>query len=267
MLEDLAENQKEKFEIFWQEFGQVFKEGVGEDFSNRERILKLLRFASTHTHSDKQTVSLADYISRMQEGQNKIYYLTADNYRAALNSPHLEIFNKKNIEVLLLSDRVDEWMLSFLHEFEGKEWVSVARGGLDLGELSNEEEKNLQQKTAQNMEPFIQTMKKILEDRAKDVRITFRLTDSPSCLISDEGDMSNYLQRLLKQAGQHTPQSKPILEINPTHPLIKKIQTLAEPDAKEWAHILFDQALVAEGALPEDPASFIRRINLQLAAA
>ena len=267
MLEELAENQKEKFEIFWQEFGQIFKEGVGEDFANRERIIKLLRFASTHAHSDKQTVSLADYVSRMQEGQNKIYYLTADNYRAALNSPHLEIFNKKNIEVLLLSDRVDEWMLSFLHEFEGKEWVSVARGGLDLGELSNEEEKNIQEKTAESMEPFVQNMKKILEDRAKDVRITFRLTDSPSCLISDEGDMSNYLQRLLKQAGQNTPQSKPILEINPAHPLIKKIQTFAEQDIQEWAHILFDQALVAEGALPEDPASFIRRINLQLAAA
>jgi molecular chaperone HtpG len=267
MLEDLAENQQEKFETFWQEFGQVFKEGVGEDFANRERIIKLLRFASTHTHSDQQTVSLADYLSRMQDGQNKIYYLTADSYRAALNSPHLEIFNKKNIEVLLLSDRVDEWMLSFLHEFEGKEWVSVARGGLDLGELSNEEEKNAQEKTAQSMEPFVQNMKKILEDRAKDVRITFRLTDSPSCLISDEGDMSNYLQRLLKQAGQNTPPSKPILEINPSHPLIKKIQTLAEQDVAEWAHILFDQALVAEGALPEDPASFVRRINLQLVAA
>lgn len=264
MLEDLAENHKEKFEIFWQEFGQVFKEGLGEDFSNRDRIIKLLRFASTRTKNDKQTVSLADYVSRMKEGQSKIYYLTADNYRAALNSPHLEIFNKKDIEVLLLSDRVDEWMLSFLHEFEGKEWISVARGGLDLGELTNEEEKNIQEKTTQTMEPFIQSIKKILEDKTKDVRITFRLTDSPSCLVSDEGDMSNYLQRLLKQAGQHAPQSKPILEINPNHPLIKKIQSLPEQEINEWAHILFDQAIVAEGALPEDPARFIRQINAQL---
>lgn len=267
MLEDLAENQKEKYADFWSEFGQVLKEGIGEDFGNAQRIAKLLRFSSTHATDGKQSVSLADYVARMKEGQNKIYYVTADTYQAARNSPHLEVFRKKEVEVLLLSDRVDEWMLSFLRDFDGKELASIARGGLDLGELENAEEKAEQEKTNQAMQPLVDRIKNALTDRAKDVRITFRLTESPSCLISDVGDMSGYLQRMLKQAGQQAPEALPILEINTEHALIKKLQNV-EDDAsfKDWAEILFDQALIAEGGKPEDPAAFVRRINQRLAS-
>lgn len=268
LLEDLAENKPEIYENFWQEFGQVLKEGMGEDFANQARIAKLLRFASTENADATQNISLNTYIGRMKEGQDKIYYVTADTYQAARHSPHLEIFRKKGIEVLLLSDRVDEWMLSFLRDFEGKEFVSIARGGLDLGQLEGAEEKEAQEKTVQTLQPLIERMKKALEPCAKDVRITFRLTDSPSCLVSDEGDMSGYLQRLLKQAGQQAPEARPILEINPEHTLVQKLQTL--PDGvvfDDWAYILFDQALIAEGALPENPAAFVRRLNQQLAVA
>ncbi|KAG0192016.1 hypothetical protein DFQ28_010401 [Apophysomyces sp. BC1034] len=248
---------KQKYATFWREFGQVLKEGLGEDFSNRERISKLLRFASTHTDSAEQGVSLADYVARMRPEQTKIYYVTADSWQAARNSPHLE-----GVEVLLLTDRVDEWMLSFLHEFDGKPLASVARGDLDLGAL-NDEEKKAQEKVGEDLKPLVDKMKDVLKDKAKDVRLTFRLTDSPSCLVADEGEMSGYLQRLLKAAGQKAPDFHPILEVNPEHALIKRLL----PDATEfadWCHLLFDQALLAEGGALDDPANFIRRTNALL---
>ena len=266
MLEELAGAEddagKEKFATFWREFGQVLKEGLGEDFANRERIAKLLRFASTHTDSAEQTVSLADYVARMKPEQTKIYYLTADSWQAARNSPHLEVFRKKGVEVLLLTDRVDEWMLSFLHEFDGKPLASVARGDLDLGAL-NDEEKKAQEKVGEELKPLIEKMKEVLKDKAKDVRLTFRLTDSPSCLVADEGEMSGYLQRLLKAAGQKAPEFHPILEVNPEHELIKRLSPQAA-DFADWCHLLFDQALLAEGGALDDPASYVKRTNALL---
>ena len=267
MLEDLAtaeeQEKKDKYATFWKEFGQVLKEGIGEDHANQERIAKLLRFASTHNDSDVQNVSLEDYVSRMKEGQDKIYYVTADNYTAAKNSPHLEIFRKKGVEVLLLTDRVDEWMLSFLREFGGKPLQSVAKGGLDLGKLEDETEKKQHEETETGYKDVVEKMKKALEDKAKDVRVTFRLTDSPACLVADEHDISGNLQRLLKSAGQNAPDTKPILEINPDHPLV---QRLKYEDAKfdDWAQLLFDQALLAEGGGLSDPAAFVKRMNQML---
>ncbi|CAM2142806.1 chaperone protein HtpG [Pararobbsia alpina] len=259
MLEQLAENEKEKFATFWGAFGQVLKEGVGEDFTNKDRVAKLLRFASTHTDSAEQTVSFADYVSRMKDNQTKIYYVTADSWLAARNSPHLEVFRKKGVEVLLLTDRVDEWALSFLNEFDGKPLASVARGDLDLGELSDEE-KQAQEKVSGDLKPLVEKIQDVLKDKAKEVRLTFRLTDSPSCLVADEGDMSGYLQRMLKAAGQKMPESRPILEINPEHPLVKRLN--ADTQAiEDWSHLLFDQALLAEGGTLEDPASYVRRTN------
>lgn len=261
MLEDMA---SEKYTTFWNEFGQVLKEGVGEDAANRERIAKLLRFASTHHESDAQDVSLADYVARMKPEQTKIYYVTADTWQAAKNSPHLEVFRKKGVEVLLLTDRVDEWMLSYLREFEGKPLMSVARGDLDLGAL-NDEEKAQQQTVSEALKPLVEKMKDALKGKAKDVRLTFRLTDSPSCLVADENDMSGYLQRMLKAAGQQAPTFEPILEVNPDHPLVKALQP---DDARfaDWCHLLFDQALLAEGGALEDPASFVKRTNALLMA-
>ncbi|WP_028219363.1 molecular chaperone HtpG [Paraburkholderia oxyphila] len=273
MLEEMAAAQtdaeakdedKAKFATFWTEFGQVFKEGVGEDHANKERIAKLLRFASTHHDTAGQTVSLADYVARMKPEQSKIYYVTADTWQAAKNSPHLEVFRKKGVEVLLLTDRVDEWMLSFLNEFDGKPLASVARGDLDLGAL-NDEEKQQQEKVSEELKPLVEQMKDALKDKAKDVRLTFRLTDSPSCLVADEGDMSGYLQRMLKAAGQQAPQMQPILEVNPEHPLVKALRT-DSADFGDWCHLLFDQALLAEGGALEDPASFVKRTNALLLA-
>jgi molecular chaperone HtpG len=266
ILEELAgaedEAGKEKFATFWREFGQVLKEGLGEDFANRERIAKLLRFASTHTDSAEQTVSLADYVARMKPEQSKIYYVTADSWQAARNSPHLEVFRKKGVEVLLLTERVDEWMLSFLNEFDGKPLASVARGDLDLGAL-NDEEKKAQEKVGEDLKPLVDKMKEVLKDKAKDVRLTFRLTDSPSCLVADEGEMSGYLQRLLKAAGQKAPEFHPILEVNPDHALLKRLSPDAA-DFADWCHLLFDQALLAEGGALDDPASFVKRTNALL---
>lgn len=213
-------------------------------------------------------MSLADYVGRMKEGQDKIYYVTADTWNAAKASPHLEVFRKKGIEVLLLTDRVDEWMLSFLNEFDGKELVSVARGGLDLGALADEEEKAEQQKAEDEWKDVLTRAREVLADKAKDVRVTLRLTDSASCLVSDEGEISGYLQRLLKQAGQKAPQTKPILELNPSHALVGKLRQLGESDADAFAdrvHVLFDQALLAEGGMLEDPAAYVQRINKLLA--
>ncbi|WP_158936555.1 molecular chaperone HtpG [Burkholderia sp. S171] len=273
MLEEVASSsaeatddaEKAKYDTFWKEFGQVFKEGIGEDYGNRERIAKLVRFASTQSDSSsEQTVALADYVSRMKPEQTKIYYVTADTWRAAKNSPHLEVFRKKGVEVLLLTDRVDEWMLSFLNEFDGKPLQSVARGDLDLGAL-NDEEKQAQEKVGEELKPLVESMKAALEGKAKDVRLTFRLTDSPTCLVADDGDMSGYLQRMLKQAGQAAPQMQPILEVNPEHPLVKKLHA-DDANFGDWCHLLFDQAMLAEGGTLEDPASFVKRTNALLLA-
>ncbi|WP_323141050.1 molecular chaperone HtpG [Massilia phyllosphaerae] len=270
MLEEMANSDeqegKDKYVTFWKEFGQVLKEGIGEDATNKDRIAKLLRFASTHVDSDEQTVSFADYVARMKEGQDKIYYVTADSYIAAKNSPHLEIFRKKGVEVLLLTDRVDEWMLSFLTEFEGKELVSVAKGGLDLGKLEDEAEKKEHEETETQYKDLVEKMKGALADKAKDVRVTFRLTDSPACLVADEHELSANLVRMLKAAGQNAPDSKPILEINPNHPLVTRLkyEDAASPRFADWAHILFDQAMLAEGGSLLDPAAFVKRLNEML---
>ena len=264
MLEELANHEDEakraEYQLFWNEFGQVLKEGIGEDASNLERLSKLLRFASTQNETDIQNVSLADYLGRMKEGQDKIYYVTAETYLAAKNSPHLEIFKKKGIEVLLLTDRVDEWMLSFLSEFNEKQLVSVAKGDLDLGTLEDEKEKEEQQQVEKEFADLITRMKTSLVDKAKDVRITFRLTDSPSCLVADENELSGNLLRMLKAAGQQAPDTKPILEINPHHPLVKRMESDAV-HFDDLTHLIFDQALLAEGGHIADPASFVRRMN------
>jgi len=269
MLEDLANSEdaskKQQYAEFWQEFGQVLKEGIGEDSGNQERIAKLARFASTLSDSAEQTVSLADYVSRMKEGQDKIYYVTGDSYTAANNSPHLEICRKNGVEVLLLSDRVDEWMRSFFQEFEGKSLVSVAKGGLDLGALADEAEKKEQKETEEQYKDLIERMKKTLDSKVKDVRITFRLTDSPACLVADEHELSGNLLRMLKAAGQQAPDTKPILEINPQHPLVLKLK-YEDKQFDDWATILFDQALLAEGGQLQDPAAFVKRINQMLLA-
>jgi len=260
----LAENAKDKFVTFWNAFGQVLKEGVGEDQANRERILKLLRFTSTHVDSAEQNVSLTDYVGRMKDNQTKIYYVTGESWAAARNSPHLEVFRKKDVEVLVLTDRVDEWMLSFLQEFDGKPLSSVARGDLDLGAL-DDAEKKAQEQADEAYKPLVESMKEALKDSVKDVRLTFRLTDSPSCLVADDGDMSGYLQRMLKAAGQKAPESRPILEVNPEHPLIKRLSA-DKPGFDDWCHLLYEQALLAEGGTLEDPASYVKRANSLLLA-
>ena len=270
MLEELANSdeqaEKDKYATFWKEFGQVLKEGVGEDTTNKDRIAKLLRFASTVNESDEQTVSFADYVGRMKEGQDKIYYVTADNFKAAKNSPHLEIFRKKGVEVILMTDRVDEWMLSFFTEFEGKELVSVAKGGLDLGALEDEAEKKEHAETEAGYKELVEKMQGALGDKAKEVRVTFRLTDSPACLVADENELSGNLLRMLKAAGQEAPESKPILEINPDHPLVQRLkyEDTSGPRFADWSHILFDQAMLAEGGSLSDPASFVKRLNEML---
>ncbi|HEX8613056.1 MAG TPA: molecular chaperone HtpG [Telluria sp.] len=272
MLEELAnadeQEKKDKYATFWTEFGQVLKEGIGEDAANKDRIAKLLRFASTVNDNADQTSSLADYIGRMKEGQEKIYYVAGDSYTAAKNSPHLEIFRKKGVEVLLMTDRVDEWMLSFLSEFEGKELVSVAKGGLDLGKLEDEAEKKEHEETENQYKDLVTKMKETLGDKAKDVRVTFRLTDSPACLVADEHELSANLVRMLKAAGQNAPESKPILEINPNHPLVTRLkyEDASSPRFGDWSHILFDQAMLAEGGSLADPAAFVKRLNDMLLA-
>jgi molecular chaperone HtpG len=266
MLEALADSEsaedKAKYQAFWNEFGAVLKEGLGEDFQNRERLAKLLRFASTHA---AEGVSLADYVARMKEGQEAIYVITADTLAAAKSSPQLEIFKKKGIEVLLLTDRVDEWMLSHLYEFEGKPLQSVAKGAVDLGKLQDEGEKKQAEEAAEAFKPTLEKLKAALKDRAKDVRVTTRLVDSPACVVVEEGDMSAHLARMLKQAGQSAPKTQPILEVNPEHALVKR---LGDDDGRfdDLAHILFDQALLAEGGQLEDPAAYVARVNRLLAA-
>ena len=269
LLEDIAAKEPEKYQTFWTEFGRVLKEGPGEDFGNREQIAKLLRFASTHSDTDVQNVSLMDYVSRMKEGQDKIYYITADSFLAAKNSPQLELLRKKGIEVLLLSDRVDEWLTSHLHEFDGKSLVSAAKGDLDLGQIESEEEKKEQAETEKAAEGLVERIKKALGDRVDTVRVSQRLTNSPSCIVLGERDMALYMQQLLKQAGHEMPSSKPTLEINPRHPMLARIEKEAD-DTRfgEWSALLLDQAILAEGGQLEDPASFVARLNqLMLALA
>ncbi len=262
LLEDMAENKPEDYAKFYKEFGRVLKEGPGEDFANKDKIAGLLRFASTKADSDVQDVSLKDYISRMQPEQDVIYYITADSFAAAQHSPHLEIFRKKGIEVLLMSDRVDEWLLGSLTEFEGKKLQSIAKGDLDLGKLESETEKEIQKKIEEEAKTLVEKIKQTLGEQVKDVRVTHRLTDSPACLVSDENDLSGNLARILKSAGQKAPEAKPILEINPTHKLVKRIEAENADDVfANLAYVLFDQALLAEGGTLEDPASFVKRMN------
>ncbi|MBM3391206.1 MAG: molecular chaperone HtpG [Betaproteobacteria bacterium] len=260
LIEDLAGNRQEDYAKFWQAFGRVLKEGVGEDPANREKIAGLLRFASTHADTEAESVSLADYIGRMKDGQEKIYTVTADSFLAAKNSPHLEIFRKKGIEVLLLSDRVDEWVLGHLTEFGGKPLASVAKGGLDLGRLEDEAEKQAQQAQAGEFKELAEKMQSSLGERVKEVRVTHRLTDSPACLVADEHDLGGNLARLLKAAGQKVPASQPILEINPDHPVVRRLKH-EERHFDDWSAVLFDQALLAEGGQLEDPAAFVKRVN------
>ncbi|MDN3544125.1 molecular chaperone HtpG [Kinneretia asaccharophila] len=266
MLESLADSEdaaeRAKYAEFWKDFGQVLKEGVGEDHQNQERLAKLLRFASTEAD---EGVSLADYLKRMKEGQEAIYYITADSLQAAKNSPQLEIFRKKGIEVLLLVDRVDEWMLSHLYEFEGKPLQSVAKGAVDLGKLQDEEEKKKAEAAAEDLKPLLDKLKDTLKARAKDVRVSTRLVDSPACIVVEEGDMSGHLTRLLKQAGQAAPTSLPTLEINAEHALVKKLESAGER-FEDLAQVIFDQAVLAEGGSLEDPAAYVKRVNAMLLA-
>ncbi len=261
LLEDLAENQKDKYRIFWKEFGSVFKEGAGDEFANREKWAGLLRFSTTHTDQEEQTESLKDYIGRMKEGQEAIYYVTAETHAAAKNSPHLEIFRSKGVEVLLLSDRVDEWVVSHLENFEGRKLQSVAKGDLDLTPLGGDAPK-IETPQGETLKPLLEAMKSALGNRVKDVRVSHRLTESPACLVTEEGGISGNLERMLKAAGQHVPASKPILEINPDHRLVIRLK-LETDTARiaDWSQLLFEQSLLAEGGQLEDPASFVKRLN------
>mgnify|MGYP003402239364 FL=1 len=262
MLEDLAKDQPEKYKTFWQQFGQVLKEGPAEDFANREQIAKLLCFASTHLDTASQEVTLENYISRMPEGQDKIYYVAAETFNAAKNSPHLEIFRKKGIEVLLLSDRVDEWLMSHMTEFAGKKFQSVAKGGLELGALDDKAEVAEQEQLTSELQPLLDRIKQILAEQIKEVRITRRLTNSPACIVAGEHDMTPQMERLMRAAGQAVPHNKPILELNPEHMMVQKLKTeIDETRFADWVKILFDQAVLAEGGQLEDPAVFVQRLN------
>ena len=261
LLDSLAKSEdaedQEKFKTFYAEFGAVLKEGLGEDFGNRERILKLLRFSSSV--NDEAETSLADYKARMKEGQKAIYYVTADSLNAAKNSPQLELFKKKGIEVLLMSDRVDEWAMEFVNEFDGLPMQNVAKGAVDLGDLQDAEEKKALEQAAEQFKPVVDKLSDSLKGKTQEVRVTTRLVDSPACLVTGEGELSPQLIRMLQQAGQPVPESKPILEINPAHPLVQKLESAAQFD--DLANVIFDQALIAEGGLPEDPAAYIKRVN------
>jgi molecular chaperone HtpG len=262
MLEGLVADSPEKYEKFWKEFGQVLKEGPAEDFANKERIAKLLRFASTHNSTEDQNISLEEYVSRMKDKQEHIYYVSAETFNAARHIPHLEIFKKKGIEVLLLSDRVDEWLMSHLTEFSGKKFKSIAKGGLELGELADKDEQKAEEEKAGEFKSTLEKVKGLLKDQVKDVRITNRLTSSPSCIVADEHGMTPQMERIMRAAGQFVPYSKPILELNPDHLLIQKLKE--ESDDKrfeDFARILFDQAILAEGGQLNDPASFVKRFN------
>ena len=262
MLEDLAANKSDDYTKFYAEFGRVLKEGPGEDYANKDKIAGLLRFASTKADTDAQTVSFSDYISRMQAEQTAIYYITADSFAAAQHSPHLEIFRKKGIEVLLMSDKVDEWLLGSLTEFDGKKLQSIAKGDLDLGALETDTEKEIQKQIEEQAKTLIERVKSSLNEAVKEVRVTNRLTDSPACLVAGQHDVSGNLARILKAAGQNAPDSKPILELNPQHKLVKRMEAeVDETKFNDLAHLVLDQAILAEGGQLNDPASFVRRMN------
>lgn len=262
MLEKMAKNDAEQYSKFWGEFGQVLKEGPAEDHANKDRIAELLRFKSTHADEDKDTVSLTDYIDRMDEKQKHIYYVTAETFMAAKNSPLLEVFRKKGIEVLLLTDRVDEWLVSHLTEFKGKTLQSVSKGALDLGDMDDEDTKDKQKKEEKVFKDTVSSIKKVLKDRVEDVRVTHRLTDSPSCVVYGEQGMTGHMQRLMEAAGQAFPESKPILEVNPSHPVMLKIKSESNDDRLAlWSDVLLNQALLAEGEQLKDPASFVKQLN------
>ncbi|RZI90954.1 MAG: molecular chaperone HtpG, partial [Pseudomonas sp.] len=262
MLEKLAKNEPEQYKGFWKNFGQVLKEGPAEDFANKEKIASLLRFASTHDDSGEQSVSLADYLARAKEGQDKIYYLTGETYAQVKNSPHLEVFRKKGIEVLLLTDRIDEWLMSYLSDFDGKSFVDVARGDLDLGKLDSEEDKKAQEEVAKEKEGLVERLKAALGDSVAEVRVSHRLTDSPAILAIGEQDLGLQMRQILEASGQKVPDSKPIFEFNPAHPLIEKLDHEQSEDRfGELSHILFDQAALAAGDSLKDPAAYVRRLN------
>lgn len=262
VLESMAKNEADSYADFWKQFGKVLKEGPGEDFANKDRIAKLLRFATTETDSEDQTVSLQDYIARMKDGQQKIYYVTADSFAAARNSPHLQIFRRKGIEVLLLSDRVDEWLVSHLNEFSGKTLASIAKGELDLDELADEEEKKAAKETEDEYADLVKRMQAVLSERVSNVRVGQRLTDSPSCLVTGEHDMAVHMQQMLKQAGHEIPTTKPDLEINPSHRLVSRLKDEADDERfASWSNVLLDQAMLSEGGQLEDPVTFVNRLN------
>ena len=262
LLEKMAKDKPDDYKKFWGEFGRALKEGPGEDMANKEQVAKLLRFSSTHTDSKDQDVTLEDYVSRMKKEQEHIYYITAESFAAAKNSPHLEVFRKKEIEVLLLSDRVDEWLVNGLQEFDGKKLQSVAKGELDLSKFETEKDKKEQKKAEKKADSIIKHLKQVLGDKVEDVRVSHRLTTSPSCIVLNEQDMALYMQTLMKQAGHDMPSNKPVLEINPTHPLIERMEGETDDEQfADWADILFDQALLAEGAQLEDPAGFVNKLN------
>ena len=262
MLDRMGKNKPEDYQAFWNEFGNVIKEGPAEDMANKDAIAKLLRFSSTHTDEATQNVSLEQYIERMKEGQDKIYYVVADSFEAAKNSPHLEIFRKKGIEVLLLSDRVDEWMMSHLTEFEEKQIQSITRGDLDLGDMDDEETKKAQEESEKEVEGLIERVKTVLGDKVKEVRFTHRLTDSPACVVADDHDMSSQMQKLMEQVGQAVPEAKPVFELNPEHQLVKHLNVEQDEDKfAQWSEVLLDQAMLAERGSLKDPAGFVNRLN------
>lgn len=262
LLEKMAKNDADEYQKFWNEFGRALKEGPGEDMANKEQIAKLLRFSSTNEDSTEENVTLEDYVSRMKDEQEEIYYITAESFAAAKNSPHLEVFRKKEIEVLLLSDRVDEWLVNGLQEFDGKKLQSVAKGELDLSKFETEEDKKEQEKVEEKASGIVKHLKEVLDEKVEDVRVSHRLTESPSCIVLNDQDMALYMQTLMKQAGHDMPSNKPVLEINPSHPLIERMEAETDDDQfADWAAILFDQALLAEGAQLEDPAGFVNKLN------
>ena len=262
MLERMAKNDAEKYQSFWAEFGNVLKEGPAEDFANKEKVAGLLRFASTHSESDAQTVSLADYVERMKEGQDKIYYITADSYQAAKSSPHLEIFRKKGIEVLLMSDRIDEWLMSHLTEFSEKQFQSITRGALDLGELEDDDSKKAQEEAEKQVEGVLERIKGALGDKVEEVKFTLRLTDSPACIVADEHGMTTQMIKLMQAAGQPVPEAKYHFELNPEHQLVKMLADIQDEEQfNQWSEVLFDQAALSEQGSLKDPASFVRKLN------
>ncbi len=262
MLEKLAKDKPEDYAGFWKNFGQVLKEGPAEDYGNREKIAGLLRFASTHDGSGEQSVALADYVARMIDGQDKLYYLTGESYQQVKDSPHLEVFRKKGIEVLLMTDRIDEWLMGYLNEFDGKSFVDIARGDLDLGKLETEEDKKAQEEVAKTKEALVTRLKTALGEDVAEVRVSHRLTDSPAILAIGEQDLGLQMRQILEASGQKVPESKPVFEFNPAHPLIEKLDAEADMDRfNDLAHVLFDQAALAAGDSLKDPAGYVRRLN------